>query len=126
MVALCMLLSLHAKAYDAEINGIYYNLDTSNKVATVTYGGSTATSGTDKYTGDITIPSSVIYNGSTYTVTAIKDDAFYKCSGLKSVIIPNSVTSIGSFAFYDCSRLTSVTIPNSVTSIGESAFQGCI
>ena len=51
--------------------------------------------------------------------------AFYGCSMLTSVSIPNSVTSIGSRAFYNCSGLTSVTIPDSVTSIGQYAFSGC-
>ena len=54
----------------------------------------------------------------------IAGNAFYGCSGLTSVTIPNSVTSIGWSAFYNCSSLTSVTIPNSVTSIGENAFYG--
>ena len=58
-------------------------------------------------------------------MTSIGSSAFYKCSGLTSVTIGNSVTSIGSFAFNGCSGLTSVTIPNSVTSIGYSAFQAC-
>ena len=56
----------------------------------------------------------------------ICDHAFYDCSGLTSITIPNSVTSIGDEAFADCSGLTSVTIPNSVTCIGEEAFVGCI
>ncbi|MBO4777877.1 MAG: leucine-rich repeat domain-containing protein, partial [Bacteroidales bacterium] len=51
--------------------------------------------------------------------------AFYGCTGLTSVTIPNSVTSIGDYAFYGCTGLTSVTIPNSVTSIGDYAFYGC-
>ena len=57
------------------------------------------------------------------SVTSIGDYAFYGCSGIKS--IPNSVTSIGNYAFYNCSGLTSVTIDNSMTSIGSSAFSGC-
>ena len=56
---------------------------------------------------------------------SIGDRAFYGCTGLTSIAIPNSVTSIGDYAFYDCTGLTSVTIPNSVTSIGQAAFYGC-
>ena len=53
----------------------------------------------------------------------ISDSAFYNCSSLTSVTIPESVTSIGDRAFYNCSSLTSVTIPETVTCIGESAFE---
>ena len=76
-------------------------------------------------TGDLVIPTSVTYNGNTYSVTRIGNSAFSSCSGLTSVTIPISVTSIGKSAFYGCSGLTSVTIPNSVTSIGKTAFSGC-
>ncbi len=59
------------------------------------------------------------------SVTTIGDYAFYGCSSLTSISIPNSVTSIGDYAFSGCSSLTSITIPNSVTSIGGSAFSNC-
>ena len=58
-------------------------------------------------------------------MTSIGASAFYGCSGLTSITIPNNVTSIGIRAFGSCSGLTSITIPNNVTSIGESAFLSC-
>ena len=78
-----------------------------------------------EYSGQIIIPESVVHNGFSYNVVGIDDSAFYGCSGLTSVTIPNSVTSIVDYAFYGCSGLTSVTIPNNVTSIGNGAFYGC-
>ncbi|MDD7701085.1 MAG: leucine-rich repeat domain-containing protein, partial [Eubacteriales bacterium] len=59
------------------------------------------------------------------SVTSIGDWAFYGCTGLTSITIPDSVTSIGDLAFYGCTGLTSITIPDSVTSIGKSAFYKC-
>lgn len=74
--------------------------------------------GNDAY---VTIPS--VING--YTVTSIGDCAFYNCTSLTSITIPNSVTWIGDYAFSGCTSLTSITIPNSVTNIGECAFYNC-
>ena len=113
-------------AEDFEVDGIYYKIltDKTNEVE-VTYRGSYPSEVIDEYYGSVTIPETVTYNGTTYSVTSIVSYAFIFCSSLTSITIPNSVTSIGEWAFYDCSGLTSVTIPNSVTSIGDYAFRGC-
>ncbi len=89
-----------------EIDGIWYNLDDKNKTAEVTcnLGGSGGC-----YSGDVVIPNTVSYNGNIYSVTEIGNSAFYNCSSLTSITIPNSVTTIGNYVFRDCSSLTSVT-----------------
>ena len=56
---------------------------------------------------------------------SISNEAFYNCTGLTSITIPNSITSIGNRAFYSCSNLASLTIPEGVTSMGENIFSGC-
>ncbi len=114
-----LLMPLMAMADAVEIDGIYYNLNETDKTAEVT-------KNPNYYTGDVTIPEIVIYNEVEYPVTSIGDNAFRSGSLIASVTIPNSVTSIGYSAFRECSSLTSVTIPNSVTSIGTAAFYGCI
>ena len=58
-------------------------------------------------------------------VTAIGDEAFYKCSTLAAVTLPQGVTSIGEYAFYKCSALASINLPEGLVSIGESAFHRC-
>lgn len=110
--------SIPAHAYDYIVDGIYYNVNKSNRTAEVTKGDG-------KYKGSINIPESITYEGSSYSVTSIGKSAFRDCSGLTSVTIPNSVTSIGYGFFLGCDGLTSVTIGMSVTSIGHSAFSLC-
>lgn len=86
---------LKASAYDACIEGIYYNLDSKAKTAEVT-------SGDSKYTGSVAIPVSVENKGVVYPVTSIGKSAFEQCSRLTSVSIPNGVLSIKDDAFYKC------------------------
>ena len=119
-MVLVALFSLSANAQDAQIDGIYYNLDQAAKTAEVTNlaGGGRVR---DSYSGEIVIPASIEFEGATYSVTSIGANAFYNCSSLISVTIPNSVTTIGEEAFSQ-SGLSSITIPNSVVTIGKYAF----
>ena len=114
------------EAVNSDGKTIYYNITSNdNLTVEVTCKGSKYNEYSDEYSGSINIPSSVFFNGKTYSVTSIGASVFRGCRGLTSVTIPNSVTSIGEYAFRECSGLTSVTIGNSVTSIGSSAFYGC-
>lgn len=80
------------------IDGKWYTLDNTANTAKVTYRGSSSSSYSNEYTGSVTIPASVSFSGDEYGVTSI-GSAFYNCSGLTTIALPNSVTSIGSSAF---------------------------
>ena len=130
MLIALLLTGTHAQAHDFEAQNsdgvtIYYNITSStDKTCEVTYRGSYSDSYSDEYTGSITIPETVTYYGTTYSVTSIGGDAFRGCTRLTSITIPNSVTSIGSGAFKGCSGLTYIELPGTLTSIGDYAFSG--
>ena len=126
LAAVLLLCSTVATAHEFEVGGIFYNITSSTeKTVEVTYKGDSYNAYSNEYTGDVTVPPSVIYKGRPYSVTSIGDGAFSDCSGLTSIVIPGSVRSIGDSAFSRCSVLTSIEIPGSVTSIGEYAFYNC-
>ena len=111
-------------AHNFEVDGIFYDIIDENNVE-VTYKGSDYDSCRNEYSGEVTIPETVTYNGKTYAVIRVGDDAFYYCSSLISILIPNSVKNIGNLAFAGCASLASICIGTSVTSIGLQAFSGC-
>lgn len=122
ILLLLLLVPMLAQAYDAEIDGIYYNFKNGKAEVTYLYKHST---NQYTYSGTVTIPASVTYNNQSYPVTSIGDFAFNCCSSLTSITIHDGITSIGRYAFENCSALTNITIPDGVTSIGSYAFVNC-
>lgn len=85
-----------------------------------------------EYTGNdtnITLPSTVTYNGKEYQVTAVGSNVLKKLAGTEeidlTVTIPEGYTSIEGEAFKNCYGLKTITIPGSVTAINYNAFDGC-
>ena len=118
LAALLLLCSTAVMSQRFWIDGICYSIITDKTVAL--WGAETFYNNRE-----VVIPATVIYNDVAYSVTSIGDGAFWRCTGLTSIEIPNSVTSIGAGAFYECTGLTSIVIPNSVTSIDDGAFEFC-
>ena len=110
----------HATAYDFEVDGICYNKNDGDTTVSVTHKNHSSS-----YSLSVEIPESVTYEEKSYTVTEIDDWAFYGCTNLTGVTIPNTVTRIGYDAFDECAALTDVIIPNSVTTIEGAAFRKC-
>ena len=124
------------------INGIKYCLNEETMTAEVI-------AKRNGYEGDIIIPETVVSNKVSYLITSIGENAFFSCTLLTSIALPNSIKSIGmgsftycesltsttipdsvkviaNMAFYRCSSLTEITIPNSVKSLGYEVFSNCI
>ena len=126
LALLAILMPVLANAEKVEIDGIWYNLNDNAQQAEVTFKGGFSTEYHD-YSGPITIPAMVTYEGVDYSVIRIGEGAFEGCSNLTSIAIPEGVTDIEGYAFSSCNRLTTITIPENsqLTRIGDSAFSGC-
>lgn len=111
-------------AEGVKIGDLYYFLDESSQKASVEcqiYGASTNYEGIT----NLSIPSSIVYNNITYTVTTVGYHAFDNCQTLTSVIIPNSVKIIDNRAFAVCRNLTTVKIGSGIEYIAGEAFYSC-
>ena len=94
-ILLALLMSMVASVasaytYNAQINGIYYNLDSEEGTAE---GTAVVTSNPNKYSGDITIPASFEYDGTIYSVTSIGMSAFSDCTGLTTITMVMNIDS---------------------------------
>lgn len=121
-IAMMLITASTSWAYDFIVDGIYYNYNGDGETVSVTYKNKDY----DSYSGSVVIPSTVTYDGTTYSVTSIGEAAFQNCIEMTSLTISNSITSISRYTFYNCEKLTSAIIPESVTEVGESAFQNCL
>lgn len=118
LLTLLAFLPLLANADAVEIDGIYYNLNAETHKAEVT-------SNPNKYSGEVTVPASITYNATVYSVTAIGELAFFCCEDLHKVNIPSTVSVIGLDAFFECSSLEEITLPEGLTAIEGGTFMEC-
>ena len=128
---LCVLItafiSLSAFAYDFEQDGFYYNiLSATDKTVSVTsQNTSSPYNSAENYSGRISIPVEVSYNGVTYKVTAISDNAFNGCSSLTKIGIHSGIKDVGERAFYGCKSMTTCNIMSQLTEIKPYTFYQC-
>lgn len=101
LTMLMSMVGLKALAYDLQINGIYYNVDIENFVATVT-------AGEDEYSGNLIIPEEITYRGRNFHVTEV---SFGNMPNLESLTLPNSITRLTLSA---CDRITTLDLPQSL------------
>ena len=101
---------------------IYYVWTNNNSELAVSYRGDTPSNYSNEYSGDVSIPNSVNYNGNYYSVTSIAQSAFEECTDLTIINISSNVKSLEQRAFYGCSSLKYANIPEGVTTIGLRAF----
>ncbi|MCR4863671.1 MAG: leucine-rich repeat domain-containing protein [Bacteroidales bacterium] len=103
--------------------GIEYNFEVI--VSKVAYVRLTPVSAPSVVKGDITLPTTAVYDGVTYTVTQIGQRAFRDYTGITSVTLPKTLSQIEKEAFAGCKSLQTINTPQPLSVIGEYAFDGC-
>ena len=133
LLAVLLCIGLGAKAHDFKVGNVYYEIISSQDqtVRVVwTWINKTSSVAKERYRyedqTEINIPNNVTYNGKTYAVIEIQQDAFNGTnSKIMSVTLHANLKTIGSNAFKGLTKLKSITIPTNVASIGSGAFDGC-
>ena len=125
LLVLALMLALPAWAFaqtTVKVNTLYFTLYPETGTAEV----AEPADENDVYKSGVRIPSSISYEGQTYSVTGIGNDAFSFCTGLTLVSVPSTVVKIGDRAFMGCNALNSVQFTSpKYTEIGDYAFSGC-
>lgn len=116
LLIVCFVIPLYAFSETIEVGGIYYNFIKGSIVE--------VTKSPNKYSGNITIPSQIDYNGQTLDVKIVGDSAFYE-SQVESVILTNGIQKIGKCAFSNSDKLKKIEIPETVIDIEYRAFGDC-
>ena len=122
LLAATLLFAWGLRADTATVDGYTYTYSVTDGKATIGTGETVKTAVSPKPTGRLTVPSEL----GGYPVTGLGESAFYNCTGLTDVTIPNGVTHIGPRAFSCCSGLVNVTIGSGVTSIEPYVFPSCV
>ena len=117
LMLLALLFPAVATAYDFEADGIYYSYNSGASGSQVM-----VARGEVPYSGDIVIPAEVTHGDMTYRVTVLGDSAFYGCTAMTSISLPNTLTSLGFVTFFGCTGLTSVDIPEGISSVNGNVF----
>ncbi len=115
--------NIFGNSFEITVGALNYSINCDETAVTVTVTGHV--NGTAA-TGELVIPETVTYNGLTYSVTAIGNNAFSGCTGFTgNLVIPNSVTTIGDEAFYNCTGFSSIISHAEMPpNVGTDAFYG--
>lgn len=147
----CMIVSTATSP--AYVGAYYYKVNSNGTASLTSMAGNGAVAfGTERYeySGIVSIPASMTYDGKTYPVSEVAGSAFYKMAHLQKAIVPASITTIGSQAFessermkriefatgskltsilnrafYECKTLDHVVLPVGITIINEATFRYC-
>ena len=132
LVTLISMGSIQTKAHDFEVNGMYYNIvSISEKTCEVTYRGADYSDARFTYSGTITVPEFVQYNGRTLKVIGIGDNAFNnydwwnkrpKKEVITSISLPNSIEYLGKYSLA-YNSFSDFRVPTSLKKIGYGAFE---
>lgn len=111
-----LVVCLSAYSQTLSINGVKYSINN---------GSAIVTGFESSLSGDVVIPTSVEYKGTSYNVTEVKDHAFIRANDITSVTVPEGVSTIGQMAFTFCNNLTRAKLPQSATKLDKNIFARC-